>query len=133
MFPLVPSLFPRPGNSISQCLRGCSHCSRCSPRKLQKIRKNYQPSASRSTIRQNGGKNSSAGRAGAVCFRNGCDDSTGVGFLLMDFAEWCAARDVVPCRRATIELLLQDAGIPLRDGVAAGLVPKVDLEAVESS
>ena len=30
MFPLVPSLFSRPGSSISQCLRGCSHCSHCS-------------------------------------------------------------------------------------------------------
>jgi hypothetical protein len=65
-------------------------------------------------------------------FRNGCDNSAGIGFLLVDFAEWCAARDAVPCRRATFELLLQDAGIPLRDGMAAGLVLKVAVQSFQN-
>jgi hypothetical protein len=40
------------------------------------------------------------------------------------------AHDAVPCTRLTFERLLQYAGFPLKDGLACGLVLKVDLEAV---
>lgn len=62
--------------------------------------------------------------------REGYDDSSGIGFLLVDFAEWCIAHDAVPARRETFEALLRDAGFPLMDGLACGLVLKVDMEAV---
>jgi hypothetical protein len=69
--------------------------------------------------------------AGVRCvLREEHDDSAGIGALLVDFAEWCAARNAVPARRDTFERLLQDAGFPLKDGLACGLVLKVDLEAV---
>jgi hypothetical protein len=63
-------------------------------------------------------------------YRAGREDSGGIGFLLVDFAEWCAAHNAVPCTRATFELLLRDAGFPLTDGLARGLVLRVDVEAV---
>lgn len=69
-------------------------------------------------------------RAERCVSRQGYEDSGGIGCLLVDFAEWCIAHDAVPCQRATFEMLLQDAGFPLMDGLAHGLVLKVDLEAV---
>jgi hypothetical protein len=90
-------------------------------RKMQKLRKNYSvPWHPGVRLGRMAGSLHPLG-AGAVSFRDGCEDSAGVGFLLVDFAEWCAARDAVPCRRTTFELLLQDAGILLRDSMAAGL------------
>lgn len=63
-------------------------------------------------------------------FRAGREDSGGIGALLGDFAEWCADHNAVRCTRSTFELLLRNAGFPLADGLACGLVLKVDLEAV---
>ena len=60
--------------------------------------------------------------------REGREDSGGIGTLLLDFAEWCIKHDAVPCTRGTFERLLWDAGFPLKDGMAAGLLLRVDWE-----
>ncbi len=69
-------------------------------------------------------------RAERCVSRQGHDDIAGIGCLLVDFAEWCAAHDTVPCTRATFERLLTDAGFRCAEGMVAGLVLRVDLEAV---
>lgn len=61
--------------------------------------------------------------------REGREDWGGVGCLWVDFCEWAISSDSVPCRRPTFERLLQDAGFRLKDGMAAGLLLQVDLEA----
>lgn len=61
--------------------------------------------------------------------REGCEDSQSVASLLLDFAEWCAVHDAdAPCR-VMFERLLSDSGFPLKDGLAVGVVLKLDLEA----
>ena len=61
------------------------------------------------------------------------DDWGGISALLVDFAEWCVARNAVPCSaRATFEQLITAAGFHLNEGMVAGLVLRVDLEAVLS-
>jgi hypothetical protein len=62
--------------------------------------------------------------------RDDHEDSQSVGSLLIDFGEWCAGHDAVPAPRDVFEALVQDAGFQLKDGLAAGIVLKVDLEAV---
>jgi len=62
--------------------------------------------------------------------RDDHEDAGGIGCLLLDFAEWAIDHDAVPCQRAVFEALLTEAGFPLKDGLAAGIVLKVDLEAV---
>jgi hypothetical protein len=70
-------------------------------------------------------------RAENCAHREGKDDWGGIGALLVDFAEWCVARNSVPCStRATFERLLRDAGFRLNVGMVAGLVLRADLEAV---
>jgi hypothetical protein len=69
-------------------------------------------------------------RATNCAHRDGKDDWGGVGQLLVDFAEWCVARNAVPCRRATFERLLWDAGFRCAQGMVSGLVLRADLEAV---
>jgi hypothetical protein len=69
-------------------------------------------------------------RAERCVSRQGYEDSAGIGCLLLDFAEWCIGHDAVPCQRATFETLVEEAGFRCADGMAAGLVLKVDLEAV---
>lgn len=65
----------------------------------------------------------------SCALREDFEDSQSVASLLIDFAEWCAAHDAVPCQRAVFEMLLNEAGFPLKDGLAVGIVLKVDLEA----
>lgn len=62
--------------------------------------------------------------------REGRDDWGGIGCLLVDFAEWCIAHEAVPCQRTLFETLLEEAGFRCADGMAAGIVLKVDMEAV---
>lgn len=62
--------------------------------------------------------------------REGREDWGGIGCLWVDFCEWTASNNSVPCQRLTFERLLQDAGFRLRDGMASGLVLKVDLWAL---
>lgn len=69
-------------------------------------------------------------RAERCVSRSGYEDAGSVAGLLVNFAEWCIAHDAVPARRETFEALLRDAGFPLMDGLACGLVLKVDMEAV---
>lgn len=69
-------------------------------------------------------------RAERCVSRSGYEDAGSVACMLVNFAEWCIAHDAVPARRETFEALLRDAGFPLMDGLACGLVLKVDLEAV---
>lgn len=61
-----------------------------------------------------------------ICY----EDSAGIGCLLLDFAEWCTAHEAESCQRAKFEALLEEAGFRCAEGMAAGLVLKVDLEAV---
>ena len=56
------------------------------------------------------------------------EDAQSVGSLLVDFAEWCIAHDAVPPRRETFEALLHDAGFPLKNGLAIGMILRIDLE-----
>jgi hypothetical protein len=65
--------------------------------------------------------------------REGREDWGGVGCLWVDFCEWAVQNDSVPCQRKTFEQLLQDAGFPVEDGMACGLVLAGDLEAVFGS
>jgi hypothetical protein len=60
----------------------------------------------------------------------GRDDSGAIGYLWVDFCEWAVEHGSVPCQRRTFERLLQDAAFPLKDGMAAGLLLRADLEAV---
>jgi hypothetical protein len=69
-------------------------------------------------------------RAENCIHREGCEDSAGIGCLLLDFAKWCIAHQGVPCQRAVFETLLEEAGFRCADGMAAGMVLKVDLETV---
>ncbi len=69
-------------------------------------------------------------RAERCIRRGGREDWGGVGRLLVDFAEWCAAHDAVPPTRGDFERLLSDAGAEIQDGLARGLVLKVDLDVV---
>jgi hypothetical protein len=70
-------------------------------------------------------------RAKNCAHREGKDDWGGIGALLVDFAEWCAARDAVPCRfRSTFERLLRDAGYCCAEGMVSGLILREDLEAI---
>ena len=69
-------------------------------------------------------------RAERCIRREGREDWGGVGYLLVDFAEWCAAHDAVPATRRIFERLLSDAGVEIQNGMARGLVLKLDLEAV---
>jgi hypothetical protein len=69
-------------------------------------------------------------RAERCVSRQGYKDSAGIGCLLLSFAEWCVAHEGVPCQRAVFETLLEEAGFRCVDGMAAGLVLRVDLEAV---
>ncbi len=62
--------------------------------------------------------------------RSGYEDAGSVACLLVNFAEWCIAHNAVPCTRATFETLLEDSGFRCADGMAAGIVLKVDLGAV---
>lgn len=61
--------------------------------------------------------------------REGREDSAGIGCLWVDFCEWAVGCDSVPCARGTFERLLQDAGFLCAEGMTAGLLLKVDLEA----
>jgi hypothetical protein len=69
-------------------------------------------------------------RAERCVSRQGYEDSAGIGALLRDFMEWCLAHDAVPCQRAVFETLLEEAGFHCAEGMAAGLLLRVDLEAV---
>ena len=69
-------------------------------------------------------------RAERCVSRQGYEDSGGISFLWIDFCEWAAGCDSVPCTRRTFERLLSDAGFRCADGMAAGLLLRVDLEAV---
>lgn len=87
MFPLVPSLFPRPSSSISQCLRRCSHCSRCSRTNCRRMGKlpalgilEHHPAEWREEF--------SRWASDRRAYRDSCHDSAGIGFLMVDFAEW---------------------------------------------
>jgi hypothetical protein len=72
-----------------------------------------------------------AGWIAANCLRReGRDDWGGIGALLVDFAEWCVTHNVIPCRRAAFERLLQDAGFRINEGMVGGLVLGADLWAV---
>jgi hypothetical protein len=68
-------------------------------------------------------------RAERCVSRQGYEDSAGIGCLLVDFAEWCCAHDAVPCQRAVFEMLLNEGGFRCAEGMATGIVLKVDLEA----
>jgi hypothetical protein len=57
------------------------------------------------------------------------EDWGSVGSLLVDFCEWSVNRGEVPCSRDTLEKLLDDAGFVIVNGMARGLVLKVDLQA----
>ena len=70
-------------------------------------------------------------RAERCIRREGREDWGGVGRLLVDFAEWCAAHDAAPATRRVFERLLFDAGFDVQNGLAAGLLLRVDLEAVD--
>jgi hypothetical protein len=61
--------------------------------------------------------------------REGREDWGGIGCLWIDFCEWAVKHDSAPCQRCTFEHLLERAGFPLRNGMAAGLVLRADLEA----
>lgn len=63
--------------------------------------------------------------------REDYEDSQSVGSLLIDFREWCIERDAVPADRQVFEALLADAGIPIRDVLAIGIILKTDLERLE--
>jgi hypothetical protein len=63
-------------------------------------------------------------------YRQGYEDSAGISCLWIDFCEWAVTADSVPCTRRTFERLLADAGFRCADGMAAGLLLRVDLEAV---
>jgi hypothetical protein len=62
--------------------------------------------------------------------RQSREDSAGIGCLWVDFCEWAVGSDSVPCTRATFERLLSDAGFRCADGMANGLLLRVDMEAV---
>lgn len=62
--------------------------------------------------------------------REGRDDWGGIGVLYVNFAEWCVWHDSTHCERCTFEWMLEDAGFRCKEGMAAGLLLKVDLEAV---
>jgi hypothetical protein len=69
-------------------------------------------------------------KAEQCAHREDKDDSGAIGKLLVSFAEWCVARDAVPCWcRETFERLLQDAGFPCKAGWVMGLVLRRDLDA----
>jgi hypothetical protein len=69
-------------------------------------------------------------RSARCASRQGQEDSAGVACLWVDFSEWAVRRGGVPCTRATFERLLSEAGFRCVDGMAAGLLLLVDLEAV---
>jgi len=60
--------------------------------------------------------------------REGYDDSASVRVLHLDFCNWTIAHQSVPCRYATFEALLIDAGFQLKDPMALGLVLREDLK-----
>ena len=62
--------------------------------------------------------------------RDDWEDSASIACLLLDFAEWCIAHESVPCQRVVFETLLEEAGFRCANGMAAGMVLKVDLEIV---
>ena len=66
-------------------------------------------------------------RAERCIRREGREDWGGVGRLLVDFAEWRAAHDAAPATRRVFERLLFDVGVEVQNGLARGLVFKVDL------
>lgn len=66
----------------------------------------------------------------SCALREDYEDSQSVASLLIDFAEWCAAHHVDAPRREPFERLLSGSGFPLKDGLAIGLILRVDLEAV---
>jgi hypothetical protein len=69
-------------------------------------------------------------RAERCVSRPGCEDSQSVGSLLLDFAEWCVGHRAVPADRQVFEQLLTGAGFLLKDGMAIGVILRMDLQAV---
>jgi hypothetical protein len=61
--------------------------------------------------------------------REGRDDWGGIGCLWVDFCEWAVEHDSVDCDRRTLERLLADDGHRCVEGMVAGLVLRVDLDA----
>lgn len=57
------------------------------------------------------------------------DDWGGIGCLWVAFCEWAVKHDSVRCERRTFERLLADDGYRCVEGMAAGLVLRVDLGA----
>jgi hypothetical protein len=68
-------------------------------------------------------------RAENCAYREGRDDWGGIGCLWVAFCEWAVKHDSVHCERQTFERLLADDGYRCVEGMVAGLVLKVDLEA----
>jgi len=64
-----------------------------------------------------------------IC-RMGREDAGAIGTLLSDFAQWCVEHDAVPCQRRVFEKLLTQAGFRCVEGMATGLLLRVDLEAI---
>jgi hypothetical protein len=60
-------------------------------------------------------------------------DAGGIGYLLLDFAQWATRNNSIPCDRKTFEALLTDSGFRCVDGLALGLVLRDDLQAVLQS
>jgi hypothetical protein len=58
------------------------------------------------------------------------EDSQSVGSLLLDFAEWCVAHHEVPATRQVFEQLLTGAGFLRKDGLAIGVILRMDLQGV---
>jgi hypothetical protein len=64
------------------------------------------------------------------CIHRECrDDWGGIGCLWVDFCGWAAKHDSVHCERQTFERLLTDEGYRCVEGMVAGLVLRVDLDA----
>ena len=69
-------------------------------------------------------------RAERCIHREDRDDSGSVKFLHADFCEWAIAHDSVPCRHATFERLVTDAGFELEGRMVLGLVLREELESL---
>ena len=72
-------------------------------------------------------------RAERCVSRQGYEDSAGIGCLLVDFAEWCVGHRAVPADRQVFEQLLTGAGFLLKDGMAIGVILRMDLQGVVHS
>jgi hypothetical protein len=70
-------------------------------------------------------------RSAQTVHRPGYDDAGAVKFLHLDFCEWCAACDEVPCNYAAFEELLRLDGWTIQNGFALGLFLKADAWGLE--